>query len=341
MIVRQPGILTTIQDGGRYGFQKYGVLVNGAMDMFALRVANILVGNSQDEAALEITLQGPSIELTEDITFAICGASLSPMLNGLPVSEWRPISAKAGSVLSFGRPVWGCRAYLAVAGGFEVPKVMGSRSTYLRGHLGGFEGRALKQGDELKVRQSDVKVSAWNEECGLDWFVSPTLHPRYGTNPVVRFTLGPDFKFFSDESQRLFGTESFKITPQSDRMGYRLSGPTLELAFRQEKVSTAVTVGTIQVPPDGNPIVLMADRQTIGGYPCMAQVIQVDIPVLAQLKPGDPLSFQEVTLELAQELWREREMNIRVLEQAVCHQIKFLNLGHRETGGCYRFGHRI
>jgi len=327
MIVRQPGILTTFQDRGRYGFQKYGVLVNGAMDMFALRVANILVGNSQDEAALEITLHGPSIELTEDITFAICGARLSPMLNGSLVSEWRRVSAKAGSMLSFGKPARGCRAYLAVAGGFDVPEVMGSRSTYLRGQIGGFEGRALKQGDELKVRQTDVegsvlKVAVLDANSGLDWFVSPTLYPAYGTHPVIRFISGPDFRLFSDESQRLFGTESFKITPQSDRMGYRLSGPALELASRQEKVSTAVTVGTIQVPPDGNPIILMADRQTIGGYPCIAQVIQVDVPVLAQLKPGDSLTFQEVTLELAQELWREREMNIRILEQAVCNQSK-------------------
>ncbi|MHB1683922.1 MAG: 5-oxoprolinase subunit C family protein [Bacilli bacterium] len=327
MIVRQPGILTTFQDRGRYGFQKYGVLVNGAMDMFALRVANILVGNSQDEAALEITLHGPSIELTEDITFAICGAQLSPMLNGSSVSEWRRISAKAGNLLSFGKPASGCRAYLAVAGGFDVPEVMGSRSTYLRGQIGGFEGRALKQGDELKVRQTDLKgsvlkVAVLDENSGLDWFVSPTLFPAYGPHPVVRFIPGPDFRLFSAESQRLFGTESFKITPQSDRMGYRLSGPTLELASRQEKVSTAVTVGTIQVPPDGNPIILMADRQTIGGYPCIAQVIQVDVPVLAQLKPGDSLTFQEVTLELAQELWREREMNIRILEQAVCNQSK-------------------
>lgn len=146
------------------------------------------------------------------------------------------------------------------------------------------------------------------------------MHPGYGTHPVVRFIPGPDFRFFSAASQRLFTTESFIITPQSDRMGYRLRGPTLELAARQEKVSTAVTMGTVQVPPDGNPILLMADRQTIGGYPCIAQAIQVDIPVLAQLKPGDHLRFQEVALEVAQELWREREMNIRILEQAVCNQ---------------------
>ncbi len=323
MIVRQPGILTTIQDSGRYGFQKYGVLVNGSMDMFSLRVANILVGNSQDEAALEITLQGPTIELTEDTLFAICGASFSPMLNGHLISEGRTIFAKAGSQLSFGKPVRGCRAYLAVAGGFDVPEVMGSRSTYLRARLGGFEGRALKRGDILKVRPSDMDVSMFNEDlCDFDWFVSPTLHPKYGTHSVVRITRGPDFHFFTEESQRQFVTGSFKLTTQSDRMGYRLSGPTLELAFRQEKISTAVMMGTIQVPPDGNAIILMADHQTIGGYPCIAQVIQVDIPVLAQLKPGDRLSFQEVTLESAQQLWREQEINLRMLEQAVRYRIK-------------------
>ncbi len=312
MIILHPGFLTTIQDRGRYGFQKYGVLTNGAMDPFALRVANILVGNEPDEAAMEITLQGPSIEFTEDVNLAVCGASLSPTLNEQPFPEWRRVFAKSGSHLSFGKSLAGCRAYLAVHGGFDVPIVMGSKSTYLRAGFGGFSGRALQKGDTI-----NVCTLSFGQQSKRNWYVNPAIFPSYSSHPIARVVRGPDFERFATESGQHFLSRSFLISPQSDRMGYRLNGPTLKLTEWPDKLSSAVTLGTIQLPSDGNPIILMADRQTMGGYPCIAQVIGVDIPVLAQLKPGDKLRFQEISLEEAQNLWREQERNLQILRQAV------------------------
>lgn len=325
--VIRSGLLTSVQDLGRYGLQKHGVIVSGAMDSFALRVANLLVGNGEGEGALEITMLGPTLLFEENSLISVCGGSLSPRIDGHPVPEWRPVYVKRGSVLQFGAPLSGCRAYLAVAGGFDVPVVMGSRSTYLRAGIGGFQGRALREGDVLPVRppsewaarrMNELAATAGSHSFAASgWGVSREILPAYGKNPVLRVVRGTQFDRFAPDSRERFFNSEFLVTPQSDRMGYRLAGPRLSLSKREELVSEAVSAGTVQVPSEGNPIVLLADRQTTGGYPKIAQVITVDLPVIAQVKPGEKIRFQEIPLDAAQELYVLREMELRLLKQGV------------------------
>ncbi|SFI79546.1 5-oxoprolinase subunit C family protein [Thermoflavimicrobium dichotomicum] len=322
--VIQPGLLTTIQDGGRFGFQKFGVVVGGAMDSFAYRIANLLVGNRETEAALEITLMGPTLAFQEDVVIAICGGDLSPSINHQPIPNWRPIYVKKGSILRFGPCVSGCRAYLAVAGGIDVTPVLGSYSTYLRGQFGGFHGRALKRDDVLPLKSQPIcnrvkRFSIKKDQPFVlaDFFVSPDILPRYQKDPVIRFLPGKEYDLFTPEAHEIFERSFFQVTPQSDRMGYRLEGPVLSLKQSVEMISEAVTFGTVQVPADGKPIVLMADRQTTGGYPKLAQVITVDLPVLAQVKPGEKITFSQVTISEAERLYLEQESNIRLLQARI------------------------
>lgn len=325
--VIRPGLLTSIQDMGRYGLQKHGVIVSGAMDPFALRVANLLVGNDEVEAALEMTMIGPKLRFGEDTLIAVCGGELSPAVDGQKIPEWRPVLIKKGSVLSFGTARSGCRAYLAVAGGFDIPVVMGSFSTYLRAGIGGFQGRPLKEGDVLTIRipseQSIRRIHRLYDHVSSDrfsfsaWSVSMDVFPAYQPNPVIRAMRAGEFDWFTAESVERFFSEEFLMTPQSDRMGYRLSGPQLRLERPRELISEAVTAGTVQVPSEGNPIVLMADRQTTGGYPKIAQVATIDLPVLAQVKPGEKIRFQAITLEEAQELLRKQEREFQLLKQGI------------------------
>lgn len=325
--VLRPGLLTTIQDLGRYGYQKYGVIVSGAMDTYSLRVANLLVGNDQTEAVLEITLMGPTLEFTEASLIAITGGDLSPTVNGKAVPKWRPVYLEKGSVLKFGACRSGCRAYLAIAGGYNVAKVMGSKSTYLRAGIGGFEGRQLKTGDVLTVNaphDTAVQYSRYlakqvgaNSFATVPWYVGrePVLA---GNNDItVRVAAGGQYEYFASQSKAAFWDGIFHVTPQSDRMGYRLSGAKLSLAEALELVSEAVALGTVQVPPDGNPIILLADRQTTGGYPKIGQVAQVDIAAIAQLKPGGTIRFQEITVDEAEQLYLEREKTIDNLQTAI------------------------
>lgn len=324
--VIHPGLLTTVQDLGRSGFQKYGVIVGGAMDRFAARMANLLVGNEEGEAVLEVTLRGPTLHFREDVMIAICGGRLSPTIDEVPVPDWRPVYVKRGSVLKFGPCTVGCRAYLAVAGGLDVPKVMGSRSTYLRAGLGGFQGRALKKGDVLPVKPpasgAEQLKKRWFPSpaepfTAADFFLSNEVLPAYRSQPVIRFIRGREFGFFTPESREKLVSSSYRVTPQSDRMGYRLEGPSLSLQKPLELISEAVSIGTVQVPPDGNPIILMADRQTTGGYPKIAQIASVDLPVVAQVKPGESVTFREISLEEAQMLYLEQEAEIAMVRKSI------------------------
>jgi antagonist of KipI len=324
--VIRPGLLTTVQDLGRNGFQRHGVVVSGAMDPFSLRIANLLVGNDEAEGALEITIIGPKLQFEEDSLIAICGGNLSPEIDGKSLPEWRPVLIKKGCVLSFGAAKSGCRAYLAVAGGLDIPVVMGSRSTYLRAGFGGFHGRALKKGDMLQTRTpSDLsahflyKKLRSNPFAKSKWSVGSKLRP-VTRNSVIRVTKGGQFDWFTESTKEQFFSSEFQVTSQSDRMGYRLSGSPLELTKPQELISEAVTAGTVQVPSEGNPIVLMADRQTTGGYPKIAQVITVDLPVLGQVKPGEKIRFKEVSLEEAQKLLRLQEQKIQLVKQAIFYK---------------------
>lgn len=308
------GMLTSVQDLGRYGFQKYGVIVSGAMDPFAHRIANLLIGNPENAATLEISLTGPTIEFESDAAIALCGGDLSPQIDGKACRMWSILAVKKGSVLSFGAPKKGCRTYLAAAGGIDVPDVMHSKSTYLRAAIGGFQGRALKAGDRVPLNAVDPKraaalVKAANS--GQEWQI-PAI--RYFNEPVVRIMKGRQFGLFDAESQAQLFDGLFTVGRHSDRMGYRLEGTPLALSEAAELISEPVAFGSIQVPPDGNPILLMADRQTTGGYPKIGQVASIDLPLISQLNPGDRIRFKEISLEEAQKRLIAQEQHIRQLK---------------------------
>ncbi|WP_298829660.1 biotin-dependent carboxyltransferase family protein [uncultured Planococcus sp.] len=315
--IRKSGMQTTVQDLGRTGFQKYGVIASGAMDPIAHRLANLLVGNEEQAATLEITLVGPVIEFAEDAIIALCGGDLDPKVDGVAIKMWRMLTVAKGSTLTFGEPRIGARCYLAIAGGIDVPLMMGSRSTYLRAGIGGFQGRALEKGDLLAVGQmipQQQKALQQNTENEFDWLVPPV---RYFDEPVIRMMSGRQFDLFDADSKKRIFNEAFAVSSNSDRMGYRLEGPRLALETPAELISEAVAFGSIQVPADGNPIVLLADRQTTGGYPKIGQAASVDLPLISQLKPGQQLRFREISLADAQQRLVEQEQSIRELKAAI------------------------
>lgn len=309
--VIKPGLLTTLQDLGRYGYQKSGMVVSGAMDTLALRIGNLLLGNPVQEAGIECTLTGPLIVLEEDQLIAITGGNLSPQVDGMPVEMWRPLYLHKGSTLSFGKAVSGCRTYICVYGGFDVPEVLSSKSTYLRAGIGGWEGRALRANDLIpfkKAYQGPLRKTGWS--AGRN--IYPDLSIRN-----IRIIKGPEFDQFTGQSIHEFLNGSFSISKEADRMGYRLEGPSLQRKTAKELLSAAVTFGTIQVPRQGAPIILMADHQTTGGYPRIAQVISADLTLLAQMPPGQEISFELINLVQAQALLLARGQQINQLAQTI------------------------
>ena len=324
--VLKPGLLTTVQDLGRFGYQKEGLVVSGALDAAALRTANLLVGNPEAAAGLEITLRGPALRFETDTLLALAGADLGASLGGRPVPLGRPVAVRAGTVLAFEKPKASGRAWLAVAGGVAVPLVLGSRATYLRAALGGLAGRALLAGDELPVGEwsatgrqlfGNILPATAADWAAARWYGPNSPLARLGAPLVVRALPGPEYAQFAPESQRAFWEEIFTITTEADRMGARLSGPSLARATATELLSSAVTFGTVQVPAGGQPIVLLADCQTTGGYPRLAQVISADLARLAQALPGTRLRFQPVALAEAQALYLAQEQRLRALARAV------------------------
>lgn len=309
------GQLTTVQDLGRFGFRAAGVPPGGAMDPFALRVANSLVGNPENTAALEITLVGPEIEFTADVNVALGGAES----DGLPA--WKPVAVRAGTRIKFGECTRGCRGYIAVSGGIDVAPVMGSRSTYLPAGFGGWEGRVLRDGDVLPLGRFDPAgprtLPPWDQPGACGWRIDPRILPNYAPAATVRVVRGAQADQFGPG---LFGGE-FTVSPHSDRMGLRLLGCALERTHDQELLSAATSPGTIQVPPDGLPLVLMADAQTIGGYPQAGHVIGVDLPIMAQLRPGQTVRFVEVALEEAQRLALVRDRTLAMLREGLAEKI--------------------
>jgi antagonist of KipI len=297
--VVKAGLLTTVQDLGRWGYQAYGVCISGALDTFALAAANLLVGNPRDAAGLEMTVFGPTLKFGTEILFAVTGADLSPKLDGREIENWVCHRAPAGSVLSFAARKSGVRGYLAVAGGIDVPVVMGSRSTYLLGHFGGLEGRPLKPKDLLPVPALRPDAEKFTGKK-----IPDDLRPPYRKNPLLRVVLGPFDSYFSEKGIDTLLSLEYVITRDSDRMGYRLEGKAIERQNPGELVSCGLANGTIQVPANGKPIVLLADRQTIGGYPIVGTVISADLALIAQCAPGDRLRFAAVSVEEAREAAR-------------------------------------
>lgn len=320
------GILSSVQDLGRWGFQRFGVPVGGAMDEFSHRLANLLVGNDEADAAVEITLVGPAFTLTDDTLLAVCGGDFEPQVNGERLPRARPVMVKAGATLDFGRCKRGCRAYLAVSGGFQVEPVLGSRSTFLRGGFGGYHGRALKRGDVLETRETDPALYPGLRER-LRLSLAASAHPPWAATErvellspgpyAIRFVRGRHWECFDDDALARFQASEYRVGAQSDRQGYRLVGPPLLLKEPINMISEGVTFGTIQVPPDGEPIVLMASRQTTGGYPRLGEVVSADLPLLAQLPPGAGIRFQSVSLEQAYALLAQREQDLARMRQAV------------------------
>ncbi len=448
--INKPGMLSTIQDTGRTGYGRYGISPNGAMDALAHTLANWLVGNDESEATLEITWSGFSAQVIEDSWIAVTGGNLEPFLDDEPLPMWRPVYARKGSRIAFRKVITGCRAYVAVAGGWQVEPVLGSYSTYLRAGIGGWAGRALQEGDRLHSRldhnilghnieetrlhptageqapgihavagegaalspgedRSEVAANratddqshahdsqpdhdsvaasnnvvlsettlilgsklesepllelaqeqaqeqeqeanlhaelntALNTELNTDpkaelitelttqpepvrWMVSYHILPRYNNEVTIRIVAGRQWEDFTESAQEQLLTQQYRVTPQSDRMGYRLSGEPLELKQSMSYLSEAVTQGTIQVPTDGQPIILMADRQTLGGYAKIAQVISLDLPLLAQLAPGAVVRFRLVELEEAQRLYVEWRHELKLLHRMIQLRLSALGL---------------
>jgi biotin-dependent carboxylase-like uncharacterized protein len=293
LFVVEPGLLTTVQDLGRVGYQRVGVPPSGPMDRAAFMVANRLVGNPAGAAALECTIKGPRLEVRQAATIGVAGAPMGFTINGQEAPSWTALRVRPGDVLAFQMASAGCRAYLAVAGGIDVPLALGSRATYLRGRLGGLGGRALQKGDALPVGKASP------EAVREDRRVPPALRPAYPAERECRVILGPQDDRFTSEGIRAFLEGPYDVTPQADRMGYRLKGPEITHARGHDIVSDGIPLGGIQVPGEGQPIVLLVDRQTTGGYTKIATVISVDVGAIGQTRPGHRIRFRRVTLEEA------------------------------------------
>jgi len=281
-LIHEAGPLTTVQDLGRPGHLRVGIPASGPVDEEAFVLANRLVGNGDGAAALECTLMGPRIEFTDARTVAVTGADMALTLNGSPVPRWEGLHVKGGDILKLGAARTGVRAYVAIGGGIETPAALGSRATYLRGRLG---GRALAKGDRLPLGP------ATTEPVGR---VRSERVPDYSTEPEVQVVLGPQDDRFTARGIATFLEGPYEMTPQSDRMGARLRGPVIEHARGHDIISDGVPLGGIQVVGDGQPIVLLVDRQSTGGYTKIATVCSFDIGRVGQLKPGQRLRFRRV-----------------------------------------------
>lgn len=308
ILVRKSGILSTIQDLGRTGYRRFGVNPGGAMDKCAVRLINILLGNDEDCSVIEMHYPAAEVVFERPTIFAIGGADFSPVLNGNRIANWTRYDASEGDVLAFPDKHAGNRAYLSVRGGFSVEPWIGSSSTNLLAGIGGLEGRRLRSGDCVRHSDTIEPISR-----GAAARLAGSCLPAYSSFPTIGITVGPEHDFLTRDSQNLLLTESFQITPNSNRMGFRLKGPTVDRIADKEMLSSGVTFGTIQLLPDGQLIVLMADHQTTGGYPRIATVVSTDLPVLAQLGPGDQLKFELISVEKAEEKALEFEKELGFL----------------------------
>lgn len=281
MKIIMPGSLTTVQDAGRFGYQSIGITTSGAMDQGAFYLANELAGNTKNAAVLEMTLMGATILFTSKAWIALTGANMEPMVNDRLVSMNAGIQVKEGDTLRLGYAKQGCRCYLAVHGGLDVPEVMKSRSTNLKCRLGGLEGRKLQAGDELSFLQSENQIF---EQKAVS-YVPPV------SSVVLRVQLGPQDEYFTEQGVYDFFHSSYTVSADADRMGYKLKGTAVEAKNGVDIISDGIVFGSVQIPPNGQPIVMMADHQTTGGYAKIAVVVTEDLYKLAQCKPGDMVQF--------------------------------------------------
>ncbi len=288
------GILTTIQDSGRYGYQELGIPTSGVMDDYNYRLANILVGNKLDEAVFEMTFFGPTLKFNENLIIAITGSNMNPKINGELAPMYETIKVKKGDTLQFGKVNEGIRSYLAFGGSIDVPIVNGSKSTHIKTKMGGIEGRALKAKDEINIKKSKEETMRKIPEKYI---------PKISHCNILRIVLGPQDDYFTEKGiHDLFRSGGYQVTKDFDRMGIRLKGTAIEHKETADIISDGTTFGSIQVPANGQPIILVADRQTTGGYTKIGNVITADLHKLAQMTFLDKVLFQEIKIEEAQKL---------------------------------------
>lgn len=315
------GFLTSVQDLGRTGSREFGVSLGGALDPHALRVANLLVGNAESAAGLEVTFGGLRIRFADDRIVAWCGGDFEARIGSIALPSGHPGLVHSGEDFSIESPAIGCRAWLAISGGIDVPIVLGSRSADLKSGFGGVNGEPLRDGEELPLGKNSDRVVALIEKLQADR-VAPWKPPHNWSStavrdPSLRFIRGSDVNRCLPVAIDIFSTGSFFVSPDSDRMGVRLDGLRLERSNETDLVSEAVAPGTVQVPPSGKPILLLNDCQTIGGYPKLAHVITVDLPIAAELRPGDTVRFREVSLVDAHRALNERERDLEQFRRGI------------------------
>lgn len=317
--VLEPGFFTTVQDRGRLGYRRFGMPSSGAMDMRALDYSNVLLGNEPGSAGLEATLLGPVLEFLEDTWFSVTGDDCEPTLDGKRVPSWHACLGRKGSVLRTGSSGRGARLYIAFGGGVDTPLVMGSRSTYVAARTGGYLGRALRAGDCLPLGEQRLPPGAIKGDLVVP-LPEAWQPPSYADLLPLRVVLGPQADRFTSEAICALSSSEYIVTNDSDRMGYRLSGETLKHTSGADIVSDGTVVGSIQVPGHGQPIVLMADCQTTGGYTKIGCVISTDLPLLAQTLPGRAVRFRAVTVDEAISARRQYALNLHSLQAALANQ---------------------
>ncbi|MBK9494736.1 MAG: biotin-dependent carboxyltransferase family protein [Xanthomonadales bacterium] len=314
--VLKPGLLTSVQDLGRANHRALGVPVGGAVDTFSLQVANALVGNEPHAAALEITLLGPRLRFTQDAVIALCGGRFEANLDDLALPMWRAMRVAAGSIIDIGHSQRGARLYLAIAGGLNCPVILDSRATALDGGFGGWQGRALRAGDSLPLADCFSLGRHWpRQSIGLRlarWWANPA--PALTLEPVADIGLLPGHHL-PEGNETLFSTE-FQVDSRSNRMGLRLDAETPLAVSNQPTLSEPVSIGTVQLPPEGKPIILLADAQTIGGYPRIGHIPSADHPRLAQLAPSDRLRFVPNTETIALQRLQQLDRHLQRLQDA-------------------------
>lgn len=311
--VLNPGLMTSIQDMGRFGYQQFGVSVSGVMDPRAAAIANVLVGNPTDEAVLECTMLGPHLRFDCSNCIAITGGDLGAELDGQAIPTYQAIHVAEGQVLRFTGPKSGCRAFLAFSGGLDIPIVMGSRSTDIRAKIGGIQGRKLNEGDTIGFRAPVTTLRNWGLRA-----IAPEFIPRDEYD--VRVILGPQDDAFTPDGLDTFLNEIYTVTAEFDRMGCRLDGPVIQHDTSADIISDGISFGAIQIPASGKPIIMLSDCQTTGGYTKIGTVISADFRILAQLKAGDKLRFRAVPIEVAQEALICQRATIQLL----CHAFDFM-----------------
>lgn len=305
-LVEEAGLLTTVQDGGRFGYERFGVSPSGPMDRRAFQIANILVGNDRRESALEATILGPALRFDGDGVIALTGADMGAALNGVPCPAWQAVAVRAGDRLTTGPVRSGCRTYIAFSGGLDVPAVMGSRSTALHSGVGGYKGRKLAAGDVLAVRPAPLPQNLPARRAAPP--------PPYGGDVTLRVILGPQEDMFTEEGLDTFLSQPYTVSNDFSRMGCRLEGPVIRHREDGNILSDGMVTGAVQVPTSGQPIIMTADRQTVGGYTKIAAVISADLPLIGQCKAGDVLRFRAVSLAEAHEALRRAEQELQDLE---------------------------